>query len=167
MFSGKLSLLDKEITKFLISASSRSSGGTMQSEIRQRSGNWLEIPPLHPENVFLWSLAACLVLLSCWMIGCPVSFDAFVWIWAQNAAHCLYIHPAASVSSEIIDKCQRASSFGSNTSPSHEWTTNMFERWGGALGQKLFPLFSIFSLFHHVTWGGFSLQTSFSVSSWF
>lgn len=62
---------------------------------------------------------------------CPMSFDALSW-------DCYYrhlcIHPAASVSREIIHKCQHNSSTGNHKCPSHKWTALMSDRWGGGFG---------------------------------
>lgn len=48
---------------------------------------------------------------------------------AHNAPVLFYIHPVASVSSEIINKCQCVSSTGSLICPSHNRTSTMFDRW--------------------------------------
>lgn len=59
----------------------------------------------------------------------------------------LLIHSLASVSSEIINKCQCASSSNSLTYSSHNKSTTVFGRREGALGEELFLFFFFFPLF--------------------
>ena len=68
----------------------------------------------------------------------------------QNAHVYLYIQTAASISSELIDKCQCALS----ESPP------LFDRWHGVFGLWAFPFFHTISSFHYFDKGWFLFHQS-------
>ncbi len=103
-----------------------------------RSGDWLgHCITVHffPFKNSLVAFAVCFGSLSiCTVKRRPMSSEAFGWIWADNIAPKHFrIHPAAFVSSHIINKYKRTSSTGSHTCPRHDTTTTMLHWWGGML----------------------------------
>lgn len=92
-----------------------------------------------------------------------------------------HLHPSASISGEIINKCQRASSSGNHTYWRHNRSSAMSDGWRGALTHEHFPLSIIFMmwrwlLFHQtynflshlymVGWFQFFLTYSLTLCFW-